>query len=269
MVISKVSKGKIADYLSGHYSFFKNTVDIIRKTNEILPKALDDYDLNAKKEIQESIKKMGNKEKRAFEHYISANKNLMSNKQKKVIVKNKYIASIIKKTFQTGMYANRIKMFVREMSLVYLVLEFEQFLNRSLQNIYDKYPMIMKSSQKEITYENLFAYNNIDELKSRIGEKEADSLVREDIVEIASYFKDKMNLSLETRSDWKKFKECFYRRNIAVHNNCYPNEKYRIKTGYKGKQVRLDVSDKYLYRSLNLFEIYSEIIKNHFISKYC
>ena len=48
--------------------------------------------------------------------------------------------------------------------------------------------------------------------------------------------------------------ERFYRRNIIIHNNGIVNEKYREKTGYKGKDEILDVSEEYLNKSLKLFQ---------------
>lgn len=159
-------------------------------------------------------------------------------------------------------------MFIREMSLVYLILEFEQFLSRSLQIIYNIYPQTMKSSQKQITYDELFSYASFDEIKDKLSEREADIIVNSDIEKINQYLNERCNIDLSTNAKWKQFTEIFYRRNIIIHNNCYTNDTYRHKAGYKGKNTRLGASKAYILNALTLFEEYSKLIKDNFITKY-
>jgi len=143
--------------------------------------------------------------------------------------------------------------FIRNMSLVYLVALFENYLSRVLQITMQIEPRILMTSQKSITVEDLLKLGNMEDARKQIIEKEISDIVSEDLDKLAKYFEDKFNLKLAEVSDWSQFKERFYRRNIIVHNSGYPNELYRQKTGYKGKDKKMDVSEKYLQYSINLF----------------
>ncbi len=142
---------------------------------------------------------------------------------------------------------------VGNMSLVYLVAEFESFLKKILTISFEKRPETLMTCQKSITYEDLIRLGTPDAIRERIIEKET-SIVNDDIEEINKYFKQRFNVDLSNIVNWRKFRERFYRRNVIVHNSGMPNQLYRLKTGYKGKQKPLAVSENYLDKSLKLFD---------------
>jgi hypothetical protein len=163
---------------------------------------------------------------------------------------------------------------VRNMSLVYLVAVFENFIQRVLLISFRKKPETLRTCQKNLNYEELLKFSNIDEVREGIIEKEI-MVVNEDIEDIRKYIKKrfgieisefvedsekiqqfiKMKLGIEISKafNWNEFKERFYRRNLLIHNSGMPNKLYRQKTGYKGENECLKVSMEYLIESISLF----------------
>src|SRR4030067_1343671 len=163
---------------------------------------------------------------------------------------------------------------VRNMSLVYLVAVFENFVQRVLLISFRKRPETLRTCQKNLNYEELLKFSNIDEVREGIIEKEI-LVVNEDIEDIRKYVKKrfgieisefvednekirqflKMRFGMEMSKafNWNEFKERFYRRNLLIHNSGMPNKLYRKKTGYKGENERLTVSMEYLIASISFF----------------
>lgn len=158
--------------------------------------------------------------------------------------------------------------FVRNMSLVYIITIFERFLGEILRITFKGKPEILKSYQKQISYDELLTYNDFNEILQIIIEKEIRSLFMKDIEEINKYFKDKFNLDLSQFTDWMQFTERFYRRNILIHNKGQINEVYIQKTSYEGKDLKLDVTENYLNRSIKLFYEVSLKVSEHFFTKF-
>ena len=122
--------------------------------------------------------------------------------------------------------------------------------------------------KKSITFEEIFGVEDIKDVKQQIIEKEIFSMINQDIVDIAKHFERDFKANLDQFVGWKKFKERFYRRNIIVHNSGYPNKLYRLKTGFKGKDKRMTVSQNYLNDSIKLFDKTALEITNHFFNKF-
>src|SRR3989304_1733910 len=61
---------------------------------------------------------------------------------------------------------------VRNMSLVYLVAVFENFIQRVLLISFRKRPETLRTCQKNLNYEELLKFSNIDEVREGIIEKE-------------------------------------------------------------------------------------------------
>jgi hypothetical protein len=164
---------------------------------------------------------------------------------------------------------------IREMSLVYLVAVFENYLQKILTFSFREKPEALKTCQKNLSYEELMKFSDVNSIREAIIEKEI-MIVNEDIEEIREYIKRKFGTDISQIDEksskqildyvktalklekcepvnWDNFKERFYRRNIIVHNLGMPNKLYRQKTGYQGKNEVLKVSMAYLLESLSLF----------------
>jgi hypothetical protein len=104
-----------------------------------------------------------------------------------------------------------------------------------------------------VTLEELMKLKSLDSAKEEIIGKVAIEITNKDIEEIKEDFQDKLKINISEYSEWEKFKERFYRRNVLIHNSGLPNDRYRKKTNYKGKNERLTVSENYLDESIVMF----------------
>lgn len=119
-----------------------------------------------------------------------------------------------------------------------------------------------------MTFEELTKFKDINEAKREITEREITSVIGKDIKDINKYFEQKFNIDLSRFTSWKKFKERFYRRNIIIHRSGRADKIYRLKTGYKGKDEQMGVSQNYLKDSITLFENMGLKIAEHFDNKF-
>lgn len=256
------------------YQDLKNDLLLLRELNKQLPKSIKQIIDKRDKDTIKKIKAFDKKSQADFEKiYQLIDKTLRDWKSKKTIKSRKVtvdskVAELFLYKIRTIMFSNRFNMFIRDMSLVYLVAEFESFIQNILRISFWKKPEILMSCQKSVTFEELLKSNDIDDLKQRIIEKEILSVVNQDIVEINTCFKQEFNTDLSKFVDWKQFKERFYRRNILIHNSGMTNRLYRLKTGYKGKDKRMTVSQRYLNDSTKLFDKMASKTSEHFRKKF-
>jgi len=253
------------------YNSFRNDLKILTNLNKILPQSFEEYLKSASEKRKKQIQKLeqeGKKELKRFISFLEESKDTEGFRKRSITVKHKKVAEILAGQLDLFMFSSRFNMFIREMSLVYLITEFEQYLGRILKIIFSNKPEIMKSSKKQVSYEELFSFEKLEDVKEKLIEREINSIINQDIDDINNYLRDRFGLDLSKSQDWEKFKECFYRRNIVIHNNCYPNEIYRRKTGYKGKDDRLSITKHYAFRSIKLFDLYSKLIRDFLTEKF-
>lgn len=156
--------------------------------------------------------------------------------------------------------------FVNEMSLVYLIINFEEFLKSILRLTFKNKPKMLRTN-KIMTHEEVLGFDNIDEIRNRIVEKEIDDLIAKDVEKIGQHLKDFFKLNLKHKKNWSKFTERFYRRHVIVHNNGIPDDMYRLKT--KQKVIKeLNTDQKYMSKSINIFHDYATTITKFFEKKY-
>jgi hypothetical protein len=154
--------------------------------------------------------------------------------------------------------------FIRDMGLVYGVIQVENFLKRILSASFENWPGSV--GDKTIRFEQLVNCSDIDQAKNLVVEEKVNSIMYEDIENIGR-FMELWGVYASKVDKWKDFTERFYRRNILVHNDGMPSQIYRTKTGYTGPNNRLDVSREYLKESVDLFLNVSKSISDQFISK--
>lgn len=149
--------------------------------------------------------------------------------------------------------------FVREMSLVYIVAAFEEVLSESLKQVLNYNPKIIRMKEKKASYETIFGHNNYNKLKEELIHAEVTDILRKDIEDINRDLIQIFRIGLDT-GRWKEFKEYFYRRNLIIHNKGNINFIYKQKTGYSGKETKLDVDESYLRRAIDDFSFVSKHI---------
>lgn len=250
------------------YNNFKNDLNIISELNKVLPKQIEKYAKAKKRERNKAIKNLNQIEKSEFYKTLEMLSSIKEKKVKAKITKSK-VLDIIHELFYSPIFENRFKIFIRQMSLVYLITEFESFLEWNIASTFRHKPEILKSKGKHISYEEMLNHKKVSDLIEYLIEKEIKQVLNLDIEEINSYLKKTFKgIDLAKIKDWNDFKECFYRRHLIVHNNGMIDKKYCIKTGYSGKLTSLTVDEDYLNNCLKLFEKYSEKIYKFFKKKF-
>ena len=138
------------------------------------------------------------------------------------------------------------------------------FFGDLLYYIYSKKISLLKSSTKNISYENILEFNSIKKLRDNLIEIELDKFMRESNLEKFKILEDKFNIKLRDFKDWNSFIECSQRRNILIHcdgkitkqyyDNC---KKYKITPENVKVGDKLIIDEKYLFKSL---DIISEVV---------
>jgi hypothetical protein len=167
--------------------------------------------------------------------------------------------------------------FIREMSLVYLVAKFEDFISKELKIVFAKRSEMFraiprdkaKADEKKVTYSDVFSVSNLDELKDKIMEREIKRILMQDLEEVNVDLGHYLKVDLaDNKNNWKAIKECFQRRNIILHNNGKVNATYRQKTGENPTDEHLSVDERYLSKSITLFETYCNEITDSVLQKF-
>lgn len=246
------------------YTQLTNETFILKELNSELPQSIKEGKRKREKDIREKMASLDQKTRARVKTDINelvafVDKSLKSTRSKKtprsptLAVKGRS-ADIFWDLACSVMLPLHFDKFIRDMSLVYLVAEFESFLRNVLEISFGKKPEILSSSRKTIRYEEIVKFKKIGDVKEQIIEREILSIINKDVENINEYFEEKFNVQLSLFPSWKEFKERFYRRNIIVHNSGMTNKLYRLKTGYKGKDKQMTVSQQYLEESIRLFE---------------
>lgn len=252
---------------------FKTILITSSNVLELFPKITQEYTKQEKIKIAKLAKTMTPEE-------IKQVKQFSENFGKQIKQIKKWPASISGKFFfrnrppaeLVGMMMNSHNIprntipFVNEMSLVYLIINFEEFLKNILRLTFKNKPTML-STNKEMTHEEILSFDNIGEIRNRMIEKETGDIISKDVEKIGQHLQDFFKLNLKHKKNWNEFTERFYRRHIIVHNNGIPDEKYRLKI--KRKIVkRLDTDQKYMFESINIFHDYAVTITKFFEKKY-
>ena len=119
------------------------------------------------------------------------------------------------------------KNYLMKMTLVYLFAIFEAFNKDFFFKLYSSKPELMKSDQKQISYEEILNFPSLEELHKNIASKEVDKLGRINIDKLAKMLNDKFKINIEEDFEyWDVLRENYYRRNIVVHYNGKISEDY-------------------------------------------
>lgn len=257
------------------YSNLKNELFILRELNKQLPRSVKQIREKRAKELKHKVTKLDEKSVADVVKFGDLLLKVIKETKSKKLGEKTFSISVsdkagkfISKTVRMMMLWWGFNRFIRDMSLVYLIAEFKSFLESILRISFQKKPEILASCQKSIKFEELTKFKDINDAKQQIIEKEVSSVIDQDIEDINKYFEQKFNTELSQFTNWKKFKERFYRRNVIIHRSGRADKIYRLKTGYKGKDEQMSVSQNYLKDSITLFENMGLKIAEHFNSKF-
>lgn len=163
-------------------------------------------------------------------------------------------ANLFMKLVTTVVHPHQFNDLIRNMSLVYLISVFENFMERVLEIAFWKQPLALIPTQKTVSAVELIESKDLQSAKGKLIVKAIDSIMHGDIEEMDHQFLQKWKIRLSGFKHWKEFRERFYRRNLIVHTAGRVDSAYKSKTGYKGKAKVLTVSERYLLKSIVIFE---------------
>lgn len=238
--------------------------DAIQTITSIFSEMYDDYD---KKQLNEFSKMAGvyienpTWAKVQGEHFMRKRDRWLKEREEKgssdILSKPDPLDFISMSAGMRKMTESNIPDFLRDMSLVYLVLIFQEFLKNILKTVYTTELLKGKPVDDNID-ENIKSWVRFDMEDVRIN------LIKHYNIDISkSHWKD---ITLSDKI-WKRFKEYFYRRNSIVHVNGDADKKYRdkSKTDTRGK---LTVTQEYLETAIKDFRTFSHNTQIAFSQKY-
>lgn len=257
------------EILGGPYHTFSVDISIIKKLNKDLPLLIKKENQADALKIKNQISKLSKKERIEWNRFYRWNKNVPFEKQRQFSTQHDKIARIVEEIFSQGLFSFRYERFLLEMGLVYLIISFEDFLERLVSDVYELNPKYLRDNYKSLTFRQIInARNKPEQLLDLMVSKEAKDVIHEDIDKIDKILQVKFKYFLSKQKNWNQFKERFYRRHILIHNNLYPDEIYREKMAYKGKDTRLQITKQYLNRSLTIYNKFAKDLTDFMISKF-
>jgi len=246
--VQKVQPDKRTKRRNGYLrecNHLKNDLIILKRVNTQLPEAVKNIVTMERTVLQQKAKGLNQKEKLELDRLIRHMDQAMKGRPTKPIRVGRKLERMFYNLLSGMMFEKRAIMLIRDMSLVYLVAAYEGFVQAILSVLFAHRPETLMSTRKVLTTEELIGCNDIAAVRQRVSEREIELVIRQDIEETKAYFRDRLGVDLQGFVDWKGFSERFYRRNIIVHNSGITNETYRRKTGYRGRDRRMTVSQTY------------------------
>ncbi|MBI3640548.1 MAG: hypothetical protein HY223_09600 [Thaumarchaeota archaeon] len=260
--VMSITKSKYEYSFHTYFFKFKTTLqllDFISKTSFPL---YNSYFHSQYEHDKELILQLDERQRREYENAL---KFLKQRKKSRFKISDKKVQEILGAQTKMSEFASLLPQFFAEMGLEYLITKFEEFVKDELILLYTKEPRILL--EKSISYVHIRG-KNPKEVDQVFMKKQARDLISGGIEEVTSHLKKKTKLDLESHKDWKKFAERFYRRNVIIHLDGYPDEIYFQKTGRKKQNIRLSITNNYLKESINLLDDIGHTITDFLEQKY-
>lgn len=109
-----------------------------------------------------------------------------------------------------------------------LFSEYDAFLGSLLKLIYSRKPDLLKGISRQISFNDLLDYENLNAVKFDMLEKEVETFRRSSYSEQFSTLESKFGLKLRSFPEWGEFIEISQRRNLIVHNGGLVSDQYLI-----------------------------------------
>jgi len=243
-------------------SMLGGELEVLKSINEILPKAAKEA---AESQIKAAIEEFQSKATDEDRAELAKLGELFRDPGRMktgeiLVVKNENAVEFLTKSLSLFVLGGRAGGFIREMSLVFLTAKFEDFFGQAIWWAVRKKPEILMTKQKTFTYEEILRYPDKERLLDAMVSRELDRVVDEGIDGVQDYLLMKFGLDITQVRGWAEFREVLYRRNLVVHNNCMPNDTYRLKTGYNGPDQRLEITQEYVSEAIDLTNTFARAI---------
>lgn len=106
--------------------------------------------------------------------------------------------------------------------------EFDAFVGALLKVIYKRKADLLKGIRREISFDDLLSYDNLNAIKLDMLEKEIETFRRDSYVDQFKSLENKFNIKLRSFPEWGEFVEFSQRRNLIVHNGAKVSEQYLL-----------------------------------------
>jgi hypothetical protein len=157
--------------------------------------------------------------------------------------------------------------------LVAAVGEFEALCYQCIKSFVSKYPAKLSNPNKGFTFEEISAFEELDDFKAHATDVYAESIMRGSVDDWLKWFANNLKLeSSDLTDDWEQFFEVFQRRHLLVHNGGWVNHLYRTKvkkipkdvlSAVPGLEQRVDVKRDYLLEALARLHVAGLLITIH------
>jgi len=161
--------------------------------------------------------------------------------------------------------------FLRNQILIFAVASFEFYIKDVVKFIYLKNIHILKDKARNIVYDKLLTFKNLDEVREYVIEKECYSIGYMRYEELANYFLRKFQINFSgSRIKKRDMVKIFLMRNLLIHNKGLVNRTFLDKvknTKYKlGDPI--EINEKILKKSMNLLLKQVEYIDSCVVKKF-
>lgn len=144
--------------------------------------------------------------------------------------------------------------------LLSLVATFDSLIADCTKKILCIYPEKISSSERVITYRQLFTLNDIDQVRINLINEEISNMLRGSHSEQVEYLEKLSDTKITAHySRWSNFLEIFERRNCVAHNNGLVNDTYVDKSKRYNFQIegkkngdKFDLRPKYLHKCIDI-----------------
>jgi len=227
-----------------------STADHLNKDFPIMAKTF--FDVREKendkfwKKLIEEDKTLGLEVKNSLEQYEKKGRMALNGLSKETL-------EIIGKLMHHGANYQSSRNFIHEMILSFVIVMFRTYVKEISKIMYER----DSKSKNE--------WKKLDEDEK---EHRARDLVEYDIRDLGKQLKKNFDLGLKSEPDFDEFAECFYRRDMYIHNEGFPNKKYRDRVPYSGPDVKLRLDSDYIDKIIGLLRKYSELIEEFCLEKY-
>ncbi len=245
---------KLSNAIKDFESLFEGELALIREINEVLPESVKVHGKRLTRSLKESYERLLPREKTEWDNFANALTHApedltlpsMSEAVNKLILENAL----------PMVFSSRMPKFIREMSLIYLLIRFEDFLEDIARAAMLSDPRCLMS-EKNLTYKEILSFKTLDSLVVSLVDRVLDDVMREDVEDVNKEMRHFFDIDLSNNTDWSEFKERFYRRNIIVHNKGEVNADYTRRCNYTGSEKILTVDEDYLDASIKLIRKYA------------
>lgn len=261
--IKRRTRFTLANSIRANHGHLMNDIKILEHINVILPQASDRYSQTQLSDLRKKIQYLDKKGKREMVRFVDHFRTHEDKVGEKVFLKHPETAEIVSQLCFLSILEKRIPMFIREMSLLYLVISFEEFLRIIIRNIFVHRPESLKSIRKTMPFKDILERSKRDNV-IQMADIEVDDIMRLNIDQIARRLDDIFSFKLNKEPEWNKFKEVFYRRNCYVHNFGYPNESYVLTFKPRTQNGKLPIDKPYLDEAYRVFRLFVTTIEERF-----